>query len=103
MASDDTRTSLSAAFSEGSLTVTPGRIEPAANRDHQLWIIPADGTPRPLAILRGGEPQRIVVSAELRPHFRQAATLAVSVEPVGGSPTGLPTGQVVAAGTLQPI
>jgi anti-sigma-K factor RskA len=27
-------------------------------------------------------------------------TLAVSVEPIGGSPTGLPTGPVIAAGSL---
>jgi anti-sigma-K factor RskA len=28
------------------------------------------------------------------------ATLAVSVEPPGGSPTGLPTGPVIASGKL---
>jgi anti-sigma-K factor RskA len=31
----------------------------------------------------------------------EGATLALSVEPTGGSPTGLPTGAVIAAGKLQ--
>ncbi|RYD25667.1 MAG: anti-sigma factor, partial [Lysobacteraceae bacterium] len=31
------------------------------------------------------------------------ATLAVSIEPVGGSKTGAPTGPVVAKGALSPV
>jgi anti-sigma-K factor RskA len=38
-----------------------------------------------------------ILAAELR----RGATLAVSVEPAGGSPTGLPTGPVIAAGTFE--
>ncbi|MEO1162117.1 MAG: anti-sigma factor, partial [Pseudomonadota bacterium] len=30
-------------------------------------------------------------------------TLAVSLEPAGGSPTGTPTGPVIATGKLQPL
>ncbi|WP_287200988.1 anti-sigma factor, partial [Mesorhizobium sp.] len=33
----------------------------------------------------------------------QGAVLAVSVEPAGGSPTGQPTGPVVAAGDLKNV
>ena len=33
--------------------------------------------------------------------MRQGATIAISVEPPGGSPTGAPTGPVIASGTLQ--
>jgi anti-sigma-K factor RskA len=32
--------------------------------------------------------------------LRQGATIAISVEPPGGSPTGAPTGPVVASGPL---
>ena len=33
--------------------------------------------------------------------MQQGATIAISVEPPGGSPTGAPTGPVVASGALQ--
>ena len=32
--------------------------------------------------------------------LQQGATIAISVEPPGGSPTGAPTGPVVASGSL---
>ena len=32
--------------------------------------------------------------------LQQGATIAISVEPPGGSPTGAPTGPVVASGAL---
>jgi anti-sigma-K factor RskA len=36
----------------------------------------------------------------MMPRVRPEATLAVSSEPPGGSPTGLPTGPVIASGKL---
>jgi anti-sigma-K factor RskA len=33
--------------------------------------------------------------------LQQGATIAISVEPPGGSPTGKPTGPVVASGSLE--
>jgi len=42
----------------------------------------------------------IVVPTGLRKALLAAATLAVSIEPAGGSPTGAPTGDVIAKGTL---
>jgi anti-sigma-K factor RskA len=41
------------------------------------------------------------VEPQLSRELREGATLAVSVEPVGGSPTGLPTGPVIASGKLE--
>jgi anti-sigma-K factor RskA len=34
--------------------------------------------------------------------LQQGATIAISVEPRGGSPTGAPTGPVIASGSLTP-
>ncbi|HEX7768700.1 MAG TPA: anti-sigma factor [Dokdonella sp.] len=39
--------------------------------------------------------QRLVLSAAQREALAGAKQLAVSVEPAGGSPTGLPTGPVI--------
>lgn len=73
------------------------------DRTRELWVIPADGTPRSLGTLRGTAREQIAPGAAIASYLRQGATLAVSVEPAGGSPTGLPTGPVVATGQLQSV
>ncbi len=77
---------------DGSLTVLP--IHPApvpAGRDLELWSL-ADGAhvPRPLGVLPQGG---VRLSADRLPVG--PAQILVSLEPTGGSPTGLPTGPVL--------
>lgn len=105
LSSEDTNTSLSAAYDPDgqSLLVSPGVLKSDAEHQHELWIIPEGGTPVAVGLLRPGEPQRLAVRSEIAPHFRGRSTLAVSVEPIGGSPTGQPTGPVIAAGQLSSI
>jgi len=80
-----------------SLVVMPAAgLARAAGHSHQLWLIPAGGAPHPLGIVTPDTPLRLALSGALAPD----ATLAVSVEPTGGSPTGLPTGPVIASGKL---
>lgn len=61
-----------------------------AQNDYQLWMVPKDGTP-PVSL--GLLPQSGNVSLPKVPIFDQIeiAALAVSLEPLGGSPTGSPT------------
>lgn len=68
---------------------------------HELWVIPADGKPRSLGVLSGIGRMHGDLSPEQARLFEKGATLAISVEPLGGSRTGLPTGPVVAAGKLE--
>ena len=105
LASPQTDASLSVAYDpqQASMLVTPGRLEGAAGHEHQLWIIPPGGDPVSLGMVRPGAPLRMPVPIALKPHFRNSATLAVSVEPTGGSPTGQPTGPVIASGALTTI
>jgi len=105
LSSEQANTSLSVAYEPRrfSLLVTPGQLTGAPGHDHELWIIPAGGSPVSLGLVRAGAPARIQVPARLAPHFRSRSTIALSVEPVGGSPTGQPTGPVVAAGELVTI
>lgn len=76
-------------------------IAPVAGQSHELWVIPADGTPRSIGILPGVKPVNMRIEAPMAGQLGEGATLALSVEPTGGSPTGLPTGPVIAAGKLQ--
>ena len=66
----------------------------------ELWVIGGDGVPHSLGMLRGGATTALTVAPADRPRLIAAAVLAVSIEPPGGSPTGLPTGPVVAKGVL---
>ena len=83
-----------------SLMITPGNMPPDPGHSHELWIIPADGKPRSLGLVTGDGPHRMDVPADMAAHFAEAATLAVSVEPEGGSPGDAPTGPVIASGAL---
>jgi len=66
----------------------------------QLWMIGGDGIPKSMGMLASTGPSRMMVPMEKRRHLRTGMMLAVSIEPLGGSPTGLPTGPVVASGKL---
>ena len=70
-------------------------------RAHELWVIPTDGTPRSLGTIASATKTEVQVAPQLSRQLQEGATLAVSVEPPGGSPTGLPTGPVIASGKLE--
>lgn len=83
------------------IVAAAGGVDPEPGRSHELWVIPADGTPRSIALLPAAAPLHLRVSEAMAQQLTAGVTLAVSVEPSGGSPTGQPTGQVIAAGTLE--
>ena len=68
---------------------------------HELWVIPAGGTPRSLGTMPAGKMMHMDLADALADLLRQGSTIAISVEPKGGSPSGAPTGPVVASGTLE--
>ncbi|GAB4296381.1 MAG: anti-sigma factor [Roseovarius sp.] len=73
---------------------------PAPERALELWLIPEGAErPIPLGLVAPGRPARADLPTDLAARLA-GATLAVSEEPPGGSPTGQPTGPVVAVGTL---
>ncbi|GAA3999556.1 anti-sigma factor [Sphingomonas humi] len=82
------------------LVITPARVEAPANRARQLWLIPAGGQPISLGLVASEGIQRRVIAVGIARRFADGGTIAVSDEPTGGSPTGQPTGAVLAAGNL---
>jgi len=73
-----------------------------SGKSHELWILPAQGNPVSLGLLPTSGTQHLVLTAEQRAALAGAKQLAVSVEPAGGSPTGLPTGEVIHVAPLSP-
>jgi anti-sigma-K factor RskA len=71
-----------------------------AKQSFELWVIPAEGgDPVSVAVLASLDAKLTVPSAQAG-RLKPGATLAVSVEPVGGSPTGKPTGPVILVGKI---
>ena len=85
-----------------------GRMTSAASGidlgDHvpQVWVIPADGKPRSMGVMNAAAPGWARVPAAAASALGAGVTIAVSVEPRGGSPTGLPTGAVILTGRMAP-
>ncbi|WP_121115822.1 anti-sigma factor [Croceibacterium ferulae] len=69
-----------------------------ADRAAELWSIGSDNVPRPLGLLTAGTRGAIRIEGDMV--LQPDETIAISIEPVGGSPTGQPTGEVIAAGPL---
>jgi len=76
--------------------VRPLDLPADAGHSRQLWLIVDGAGPRSMGLVENAS--RWIDGSALRPG--QAATIAVSVEPVGGSPTGAPTGPVIYSGKL---
>jgi len=81
------------------LAVT-GDMPSDSRHSHELWVIPADGKPRSLGTMGDSKMTHMQLADAIAQLLQQGATIAISVEPPGGSPTGAPTGPVVAAGAL---
>jgi anti-sigma-K factor RskA len=75
-------------------------MPPKAGRSHQLWVIPADGKPRSMGVMPAAGPMTATLDPAMAATLAEGVTLAVSDEPGGGSPTGAPTGPVIASGKL---
>ena len=82
----------------GQLMLTPVALAAPKGRDLELWIIPEGGKPVSLGLISGGTPTRMAAPDGLKAEGAFTATLAVTDEPPGGSPTGAPTGSIRAAG-----
>uniref|UniRef100_UPI00157628B3 anti-sigma factor n=1 Tax=Sphingomonas bacterium TaxID=1895847 RepID=UPI00157628B3 len=67
----------------------------------ELWVIPADKTPRSLGVIDPAAPHSRLFGSGAVSEIAPGATLAVTIEPLGGSPTGKPTGPVVMSGVVQ--
>lgn len=78
----------------GDMPADPGK-------SHELWVIPSDGTPRSIGVMPDGKMMHMDLAAQIAELLRQGSTIAISIEPPGGSPTGAPTGPVMWTGKLE--
>jgi len=105
IAAEDQSLVVQARYDTASGTLTLDRVKGAAapGRALELWLI-AEGATAPvsLGLLPDATQGTIAVPAEMVAGLA-GGTLAISDEPPGGSPTGQPTGAVLAAGPVSVI
>lgn len=68
---------------------------PEAGKDYELWVVPEEGQPLSLGVMKLGNVYRVTLDDAARDALSRSRTLAISLEPEGGSPTGAPTGPIL--------
>lgn len=107
LAGEDGKPALVASTEGASAYLTVTAVAPvaqAADRALELWMLPAQGNPRSLGLVTDLAARGIArVALPGRPDqaLRDIPALAISLEPKGGSVTGLPTGPVLYKGSVQ--
>jgi anti-sigma-K factor RskA len=86
-----------------SVLFVPTQTSTWHDRSAQAWLIASDGKPRSLGLLPDNGARALAVPSELVGALTDGAVLAVSLEPLNGSPTGLPTGPVIAQGKISSL
>ena len=74
----------------------------ATGRAYELWLIEGQDRPVSLGVLPVDQRSTLALPEALRAKIG-SAVLAISDEPAGGSPTGQPTGAVLATGKVSAI
>ena len=72
-----------------------GAVSYPDRRSLELWALPPEASPVSLGLMPASGSLRLVLDERQRAAVGLAANVAVSEEPLGGSPTGAPTGPVL--------
>ena len=102
IAAEDDSLIVNAAFDAGANVLALDRAAGEAappDRAREVWLIAGDTPPVSLGLLSDDSRTTLALSPELAAVL-PGATLAISDEPAGGSPTGSPTGAVLAVGQV---
>ena len=93
---------ISADIDDGILKTEAVNVPPlAGNTSYELWLLPPDGTPLSLGLLPvAAGLTETQISTRILGLLADSGGMAISLEPAGGSPTGLPTGPVVYQASL---
>ncbi len=81
----------------------PGPMPIPAGKSAQLWMIEGNAAPKPLGTFHSTGPGTYEAEAKMGAVIKPGTILAISIEPIGGSPTGAPTGPVIASGMLSKV
>ena len=76
-------------------------LTPDGVHDHELWLVPTDGSPlQSLGLVKPGEVRSMTLPAAITAKLGEGAGLALTREPLGGKPADKDAGPVVAKGSF---
>ncbi|MDB5473902.1 MAG: anti-sigma factor, partial [Devosia sp.] len=75
------------------------------DKDFELWAIQPsnNNTPISMGVIAATQRSAVTISAEVMAGWGEGSVLAITLEPEGGAPNGIPTGPVIAKGAVTPI
>lgn len=74
--------------------------EAQTDADYQLWLLRDDGTPISIGLLPQTGERQVTLTPDALDALTRSETLAVSLEPLGGSPNPVPSGPVLYTAAL---
>jgi anti-sigma-K factor RskA len=77
--------------------------EPVDDRDLELWAIQGGNDPISMGVIPVNERSSVPLSETVLEGWGEGSVLAITLEPKGGAPGGVPTGPVVASGEVHQI
>lgn len=86
----------------GRLQVTPAVAGGGKEKSLQVWMVKGTSEPHSLGVLPQTGENEVIVPPELRSRLADGATLALTVEPLGGVPVGATRGPMIALGPAHP-
>jgi anti-sigma-K factor RskA len=103
LARDDGSTGWLASVDPADGTVLMVPVPSAADADGrvpELWLIPPGESPKSLGVVSIDRSHTVKVPDTLRSALAKGALLAITLEPDGGAPQGIPTGPIIAKGDI---
>lgn len=88
-------------MASGRLKMVPVAAGRPDEKSLELWLVPDGGSALSLGVLQPGVSGEMLIPADMRSRISEGSTLAVTIEPFGGSPTGVATGPIVASGSAR--
>lgn len=85
----------------GRLSIMPVANTQAEPKSLQLWMIDGNAPPVSLGLLPDNGRGDVIIPDTMRRRMTSGITLAVSLEPQGGSPSAGPTGPVLMSGQMR--
>lgn len=85
------------------LLVSASGIAADGVHDHELWLVPDQGTPLSLGLVEAGSERGVALDPAISRQIGPGAKLALTREPLGGKPADRDAGPVVGQGTLSKI
>lgn len=91
---------LLSAGSPGTVDVHPVQDIARTAQAHELWLLPQGAKPVSLGVLDPAGDTERPLPPDLASRLRAGVALAITLEPAGGAPAGVPTGPVTYRGRL---